>query len=83
MDLDDYPEHRWALLPTCQVDPALLVITLHDLSAEHLEREDSRPIHVDARTGEFRVADGRHRALRAAMHREFVLARVLTRTHQP
>ncbi len=71
-------------LPTCKIDPALLVIGLHDLSLDRVaEIPEGAPIHVDARSGEFRVADGRHRALRAVLRREYVWARVLTRTHQP
>lgn len=81
----DWPEGRWVLLPVSDVDPQLLVIPLHDLDLTRVYamRGPHKPIHVDCRSGEFRVADGRHRALRALLDCELVPARLLTLAHQP
>ncbi len=82
MTVEPWPTDRWLRLPVCWVSPHLLVMPLHDLKLHH-DRDDHEPIWIDARSGEFRVVDGRHRALTAMRRRLDVPARILTLAHQP
>ncbi len=83
--MTDWPRERWLRLPICWINPHLLVMPLHDIHWAALDDDPHvhEPIWVDARTGEFRVVDGRHRALRALRWKLDVPARILTLAHQP
>ncbi len=81
---EPWPAERWLRLPVCWVSPQLLVMPLHDIHWPALDdRPGHDPIWVDARSGEFRVMDGRHRALQALRWKVDLPARILTWAHMP